>query len=132
MGIVVSWYDADKTIMIWEFQGEWEWQDYHQAINQGVVMLKSVDHMVDSIMDLTHNRSLPPNAVLQGKRWFMVAPNNFGVTVVANANRLIQSIATTIGSVYKNFGSKIMMARTVDDAVRIIDEQKRRRGNAHH
>jgi hypothetical protein len=127
MGIQVSWYNEEKTIIIWKFIGDWNWQDYHTAINRAVVMLKGVDHMVDSIMDLEHNRALPPDALIEGKRWFVVAPDNFGITVVARANRLIQTIALTIGSVYKQFGSKIMTAPTVEDAVYLILEKQRQR-----
>src|SRR5215813_7451239 len=116
MPIHVVWYDTDKTIIVWEFDGEWDWQDYHAAINTAVVMIRGVGHIVDSIMDLRHNRSLPPNALIQGKRWFVVAPPNFGVTVVAGGSGLIRGIATTIATVYKRFSDRILMASTVEEA----------------
>jgi hypothetical protein len=128
MPIHVVWYDETKTIIVWEFDGAWEWQDYHAAINTAVVMIKSVNHVVDSIMDVRRNRSLPPNALKEGKRWFVVAPSNFGVTVVAGGSGLIRGIATTIGAVYKQFSERILIAATVDDAVKIINEKKRSRG----
>lgn len=127
MGIHVVWYDTDKTIIVWEFDGEWEWRDYHAAINTAVVMIKSVDHIVDSIMDLRHNRGLPPNALMEGKRWFVVAPSNFGITVVAGGSGLIRGIASTIALVYKRFSDRIMMASTIDEAVQIILEKKEQR-----
>jgi hypothetical protein len=129
MGINLSWYDDNKTIIVWKFQGEWNWLDYHAAINRAVMMLRGVDHTVDSIMDLRDNRSLPPNAIVQGKRWFVVAPDNFGITVVTGANMLIQGIATTIGSVYKRFNTKILVARTFDEAIELIVERQRQRLN---
>ena len=130
MGIHVVWYDAEKTIIVWEFDGVWEWHDYHAAINTAVVMIKSVNHVVDSIMDLRRNRSLPPNALIEGKRWFVVAPSNFGVTVVAGGSGLIRGIATTIAAVYKRFSERILMAGTVDEAVQIVHEKKRQRAQA--
>ena len=127
MGIRVVWYDAEKTIIVWEFDGEWEWQDYHAAINTAVVMIKSVDHVVDSIMDLRRNRALPPNALVQGKRWFVVAPPNFGITVVAGGSALIRGIASTIAAVYKRFSERILMAATVEEAIKIIRTKKQQR-----
>jgi hypothetical protein len=127
MGINVVWYDAEKTIIVWKFEGDWDWRDYHAAINTAVVMIKSVDHIVDSVMDLQHNRSLPPNALMQGKRWFVIAPPNFGLTVVAGGSGLIRGIATTIASLYKRFSDRILMTATVEDAIKIILEKKQRR-----
>jgi hypothetical protein len=127
MGIRVVWYDTAKTIIVWEFNGEWDWQDYHAAINTAVVMIKGVNHIVDSIMDLRNNRSLPPNALIQGKRWFVVAPPNFGVTVVAGGSGLIRGIATTIAAVYKRFSDRILIAGTVEEAIQIIIDKKRQR-----
>jgi hypothetical protein len=127
MGIHVSWYDSSETIIVWKFEGEWDWLQYHAAINRAVMMIKRVHHTVDSIMDLRDNRSLPPDAILNGKRWFVVAPENFGVTVVAGASGLIQGIANTIASIYKPFTAKILVARTLDEAVQIIlDKQEQR------
>ena len=127
MSIHVVWYDTEKTIIVWEFDGEWEWRDYHAAINTAVVMIKSVDHIVDSIMDLRRNRALPPNALMQGKRWFVVAPPNFGITVVAGGSALIRGIASTIAAVYKRFNDRIIMAVTVEEAGQIIVNKKNQR-----
>jgi len=127
MSIHVAWYDADKTIILWKFSDDWDWRDYHAAINAAVVMIKSVDHIVDSIMDLQNNRSLPPNALMQGKRWFVVAPPNFGITVIAGGSGLVRGIASTIASLYKRFSDRILMTATVDEAVQIILDKKRQR-----
>jgi hypothetical protein len=127
MGIHLSWYDSNENILVWKFEGEWNWLQYHAAINRAVMMIKRSHHTVDSIMDLRENKSLPPNAILNGKRWFVVAPNNFGVTVVMGANGLIQGIASAIGSIYKPFNTKIMLANTLDQALQVILEKQQQR-----
>ena len=78
-------------------------------------------------MDLRRNRALPPNALVQGKRWFVVAPPNFGITVVAGGSALIRGIASTIAAVYKRFSERILMAATVEEAIKIIHTKKQQR-----
>lgn len=120
MPILVKWYDDTTRITVWEFVGEWDWRDYHSAINKAVVLLKTVDHTVDSIMDLRLNESYPADMLLHGPRWFRVAPANFGVTVVAGGGAFIQNIALTIGRLYKPFGEKILIAKDMESAYEIL------------
>ncbi|MBZ0285808.1 MAG: hypothetical protein K8L97_34080 [Anaerolineae bacterium] len=124
MPILVKWYDDSRQIALWEFEGQWQWRDYHAAINTAVVLLKTVENTVDSIIDLSRNESLPPDMLIHGPRWFRVAPANFGVTVVAGGGSLIQNVALTIGRLYKPFGEKILVADDVETAYKLL--QKRR------
>ena len=59
--------------------------------------------------------------------WFVVAPSNFGITVVAGGSVLIRGIATTIAAVYKRFSDRILMSGTVDEAIQMIRDKKRQR-----
>lgn len=125
MSITVKWFDESKQIALWEFVGRWEWEDYHTAINTAVLLLKTVDHTVDSIIDLSRNESIPPDVLIHGPRWFRVAPANFGVAVVSSANSLVRNVSLTIGRLYKPFGEKILFADDVDVAYKLL--QKRRK-----
>ncbi len=120
MSIALKWHTPDRKIILWEFIGNWEWRDYHTAINQAVVMLKSVDHTVDSIIDVSQSTAFPPDMLIQGRRWFQVAPANFGITVVTGTNNLLKGIALTIGRILPLFIERILVADTVEEAEKII------------
>jgi len=59
-----AWYDASKRAMRYVAEGDWNWKDYHQAVRASAFTLATVDHPVDSVIDLRGSTrpSLPAGA----------------------------------------------------------------------
>lgn len=47
-----KWHDEDKRAMRYFAEGDWNWKDYHQAVRAAAFSLTTVDHPVDSVIDL--------------------------------------------------------------------------------
>ena len=63
MGVNVCWDDPDQTILLFEFTAPWTVHDYSAAADEEWIMIDSVGHRVDTIIDLRRLNSLPPDIV---------------------------------------------------------------------
>ena len=43
MSIRVSWIDDTKTALLRDFDGAWNWEDFHQSQEDAIAMLNSVE-----------------------------------------------------------------------------------------
>ena len=52
MPVRVYWEDDSHTLVRYEFEGNWTWDELYPAYYQAIEMEKSVTHRVDVIMDM--------------------------------------------------------------------------------
>jgi hypothetical protein len=86
MPVHIQWDNADKTIILHQYEGEVSTNDYLHAINRTFQMLNSVPHTVHLIYDRSGVTGVPQ----QMSRIFQVAgkylTENIGIKVVVGAN----------------------------------------------
>ena len=49
MSLEVSWYDTEQTILIATFAKDTTWSDYHNAVDEMMLMATQVNHPIDVI-----------------------------------------------------------------------------------
>jgi hypothetical protein len=52
MPVRVEWDNPDKTVIRYEMQGDWNWNEFRPAYNQAKAMLAEVPREVNFILDL--------------------------------------------------------------------------------
>ena len=123
MGIKVTWYDDDKTILHWQYEEKWTWDEFVDANVAARRMIISVPHTVDSIVELG-SKLLPEGAFSRGKQQADLTPENHGITVVVTQNsavRIILSVLQTITSIGKK-GPAYAAVSTLEDAFELIEK----------
>ena len=116
MSIVISWDNPEKTIIRWDFDGVWDWDEYG-AVKVGFdAMLREVDHTVGVIADMRHSPTLPKNAFTRFKYFTRTTPPNRGLMVFVGTNMLVRVAVETLGRAFKELSQDIAFADTVEDA----------------
>ena len=131
MGVTVAWDNTEKTIMRFDYTGDWTWDDFDAVEPDLQAMMDSVDHQVDTIVVL-ETSSVPLGALARFST-IVNSPSfthpNAGLTVVVGASGLARALADIFGKAHKQTAAKIAMASTLEEAYAIIAEHRRLRGS---
>jgi hypothetical protein len=121
MGIHVKWYEHDDTVIYWEFDAEWSWDDYHQAVIRGFDLdATKPEQRLDIIFDFTRNRQIPRGIrenITKGQS-FEDAERDYRVVIVGN--HLVRAMVELARTFNPTFGIKYLTASTVAEAYRMI------------
>jgi hypothetical protein len=103
MPIHLEWDNEDKTIIRFDFDGVWTWDDFVTKHNEANAMISGVDHTVDLILDLQKSGSRPSNLFTNIKRFESDKAPNQGRLVVVRDGQFIKVMLSTYTRL---FGSK--------------------------
>jgi beta-galactosidase GanA len=59
MGVTHRWYDADKTILLHTYAGDWTMDDFYQIVDDTYTLITSVTHSVDVVIDMSQQGRAP-------------------------------------------------------------------------
>src|SRR5262249_26247560 len=121
----VFWDNEDKTIIRSEGEGSWTWEEFHQALQEIVEMVKTVDHRVD----LVHNHK-PDSRRPQGsgmphfQRAIRIMPPNVELNIFVNTNAFGRAIVSIFTRVYSTQGSRFVMVGSLEEAYALIQKDR--------
>ncbi len=121
MGVRVDWADEAQTIVFYDFDEHWTWDEVRAAVERGLALEHGVTYRVDAIIDAS--RSGPPPANVFGELMKIVQdhPDNLYVSVFVTRS----SVVTTIIELVRRFSNKARryyrVVPTVDEAYQLID-----------
>ncbi len=119
MPATFKWYNAEKTIMYEQFEGDWTWHDFSDCIKGATDLMRDIDHDVIAISDYTDSSSLPMSgASLKMARDVMrYAPDNWKGVIIVSDNRLIRAMVNLFQNANRSFGDRVYLEATLDAAV---------------
>src|SRR5688572_14922021 len=124
MSITVNWDNADKTIIRYDFQGKWTWDEFRVAANEAFGLTRSVQHRVDSISNFHPGASLPSDALFHFSRAMRDAPPNRRTTVIVGGTPFINNLVSTFSRIYRPLGKRLLIASTLDEARKKLAAQR--------
>lgn len=126
MKINVAWDNDEKTILYYQFEKGWSWNDLREIFSEGYTMLDSVDHRVDVIMDFSEASMFAPSGAINQARHVSNNPRheNIGLTVLVGSN-FVSSIFNMFKKIASNSTAKweVAFARKLEEAYEIINQQ---------
>jgi hypothetical protein len=125
MPIQVYWEDSEKTIVRYDFQGMWTWDDLYAVYYQAIAMETSVPHRVDIILDMLTSQRIPGNALLHLKNLSEKQPPNVGLSIFVTRNAFVISMYNMAIKVYGKIAYYFRLANTLDDAHSMIEAARR-------
>lgn len=126
MPVTVEWFNDEHTMIRYEFIGRWSWEELHDAIEQVQAMIGGVSHRVDILIDLSQNQGIPSGALTQMRGGTLRANRNWGMGVFIGTGTFIRALLNTFTRVYPKMGERYATADTLDDALRLIAQQRSR------
>jgi hypothetical protein len=129
--IQVVWDNDEKTILRWDFQGVWTWEDGHEATHLALEMRASIIEYpcVPSILNLERSANVPIGA-LPHARTAIELMDRRDYVIIANASGFVRSLTEIFRYLNSNFAEKVLLTRTVDEARETI-AQRRQDGEAY-
>lgn len=123
MAIDTRWDNKKKTVILLEFESEWNWEELEAAVHQADQFIGSVEHFVDLIIDL-EGTAIPRDILTAAKTLLASgeARPNEGVRVVVGANGAIRTIYQTIQKTFNSAveGREVLFAPNMRDARAIV------------
>ena len=122
MPIEVSWYNAEKTIILEKYPSKWTWDDFYELREIVPAMMQEVPHTVSIIADFGNNLDIPSgNAMLHARNVISSFPKNWGLLVMISRSALINSFVNMFNRIFPaNWARKIRLAKDYDEALAFI------------
>lgn len=120
MAISVLWDDENETIIRSESGGHWTWEEYHEAVEQVVILANSVSHRVDLIINALPGAAAPSGSSMPHyQRAQRIMPKNVRLNIIVNTNTFGRMIINTFTRLNKG-GLKVVAAGTLEEARTVI------------
>lgn len=123
MAIVTRWDNKKQTVVLLEFESEWNWQELEEAVRKADQLIGSVEHFVDLIIDL-EGATIPRDVMTAAKTLLASgeARPNEGARVVVGANGAIRAIYQTVQKTFNSAveGREVLFAPNMRDARAIL------------
>jgi hypothetical protein len=120
MPIQVFWEDDAQTIVRYNFEGTWTWDELYPAYYQAIAMEKSVTDRVDVILDMRDSGRVPANALLHIKNISEKQPPNIGLSIFVTTNAFVTSMYNMAIRVYSKVAYYFRITKTPEEALAMI------------
>lgn len=124
MGIRVYWGDERQTLVCYEFNGAWSWDDLHFAVRQAAVLQRTVTHRVDVIFDMRESGRIPANPMGNFRVVAEGQPPNVALGVFIPLKRFLVALLEALAKFSPAMQQYYRIAETWDDAVKMIDHDR--------
>ncbi|MFN8374862.1 MAG: hypothetical protein U0694_18525 [Anaerolineae bacterium] len=127
MPVNVKWYDEQQRVIWYAYEGRWTWDEFYQTFEQGNQMIESVEHNVDTIIDLRRSSLLPSNVMSRGNFMGSKLHPRHGKTVVVGANSFVQLLYDMFRKLYGGTADKMHLTfvQTLDEALLAVNSAER-------
>lgn len=129
MGIKVEWDTKDNTIIRYDLEGLWNWDDYRAAVAQSTRMMEGVDYPVGIIANFRADTMVPRGASAHRSpppvaEKMSAMPHNMDVIVITGGNAFVEVTVTGFCKLYNRVPKKFLVAGSVDEARQIIRQRR--------
>ncbi|MCU0511572.1 MAG: hypothetical protein MUE40_03285 [Anaerolineae bacterium] len=119
MSVHPEWDNPEKTIIRHIFSGNWTIDEIRRSAAEAWQMMRTVEHPVHAILDMSQVNTLPSGGVLaQANRIATHRPPNAGAIVIVSRSEFIVSLANAFSSIYGrvHFNLRFKVVKTLDEA----------------
>lgn len=121
MPVQVGWDSNHGTVIRVEVRNFTTWADIYDTVQAEVDALEPVAHPVCFIIDLRYADLSPADALPNLRRLVAVLNFSRSTKVIVGANRLLQMMLRSVGSLYPDFGEDYFFVLTIEDAYDILE-----------
>ena len=123
--IAVEWFDENKRILLWIFEGKWGWTEFYESMTIVHQMIRdAAPDRVDIVALFLTSPDLPPNAISNLKQVSLQLPENWLLMVIVGAGSFINTMVSVGRRADRDFADKYAVADTIEDALALIAERR--------
>jgi len=120
MGVSICWDDEEQTIVRYDFEGRWTWEEFYPAYEQAIAMEKSVPHRIDVILDMLNSYNIPLNAITHVRSISKKQPENLGLSVFVTTSAVVLSLYRVGMQFDAGLSRYFAAASTLEEAYQLI------------
>ncbi len=121
----ISWHNDEKTIILEQVTGQWKWEDIYEMIQRQFAMMDTIEHKAHVILIAPEGYiPVPADALFHLQKIIGVVHRNEGLKILVGAPRLIETLFSMIGRVYKlrDLLADYAFAGSMEEALTIIEK----------
>ncbi len=129
MGVELSWYNDEETILLFRFQSPWKWDEFFAADTESDRLVADKNYLVDTIFDFTEASTVPRQALsnfIHAARRSGDNPHH-GTTVVFGFGRFARVMTDMVKNLIQS--EHIQFANDMEHALEIIAQLKTQRAH---
>jgi hypothetical protein len=124
MPINVKWLDDAKSILMYECEGVWTWDEVWDAFQIGDPMIEASPHKVDVVIDFVGSAGVPDGARSQIRGLTDQASENWGLCLVTGEDAMSQQVMFTMSKIFPRLGQRFRMVKDKEAALQFIQEHR--------
>ena len=129
MTMRMYWSNDADGILMWEFIGDWTWDEYHNHTQMLVTMSKASGFKrIDIIVDMTQSGAMPSGIisnVLAGNPNQSVDTGGWGLTVVVGGGVLVRTMLNILRGLSSVIREHYTLANSIAEAKQFIARQRK-------
>ena len=125
MPVSAYWLNDEQTIVQYDFEGRWTWDEFYPEYQKALKMERSVTHRVDVVMDFRQSKSVPPSALTHMRKITDNQPDNIGLSVFVTTNPFFNVMYTAGVRFYPKMKDYFVIVETIEEAHEIIQAARK-------
>lgn len=126
VAVQIYWYDPEQTIIVYEFDGTWTWEDCYVVVDEKDQMLASIEHPV-SVIIYARNPSLkiPERALCNLRNLVSITRPKETMFVMVGIPPMLRSLFDTLARVYRfEILKECVYTDTLEQALVVINARR--------
>lgn len=124
MPVTIQWLDEQQSILLHNYNGRWTPPDAYQVADDTVIMLATLDHPVDLIVDFTGSRSKVTNVLQFVKDLEERTSPNQRLVVAVNFDTYLKSMLLLAQPTAPKLLGYLHFVSSRDEALRVIEDYR--------
>jgi hypothetical protein len=120
MVIRYYWQDDEKTLIRYELEGSWTWDEMYQVLYEAREEILAIDHRVDAIIDLRNTHNVPAAGLTHIKRVSDLNTPNTVLSVFVTSSGFFRSLYEMAARIHKKVAQHYRIVSTIEEAEALI------------
>jgi hypothetical protein len=122
MGIEVYWDDEAKTILRYDFEGRWTWDEFYKRCNKVIAMKAESLRRIDLMLDMRGSKYIPSDGIHHVQQITRLYSDGIGISVFVSDNHFFHTVFDVGVKLHSNLRDRYWLVETPDAARKIISE----------
>jgi hypothetical protein len=123
VGVRIDWDNAEKTIICYQFDGHWTWEEFFAAKEAANALMDTVHHKLGVILYTPHHIRIQANLLSNARNAIRNIHPQTVVVVIVVTNPLVRTMISTMRAITPIGKFRIDVASTLDEARVLVNER---------
>jgi hypothetical protein len=118
MAITIIWDNSEHSIIRMTFPATWTWKQMDATVAEACLMMDTVQHQVDVIIDIKNTNLIPDNAFWRFHKLTQIKHHNRGSVILVSGNGFVRTMTETVRRLADDLfeGNMFVLTASIEDA----------------